>query len=214
MIEDYVQNYIQAIENPLSELKNTFNKELEILKKNSNNNFVALDVGCGAGRPADLLSRFFKEIICIDNDKKMLDFAKERCRNIPNIKILEDNALNLNFLEKSFDLVYATYNLIGSLRKSDRQKLVNEMKRVVKDGSKIINITWKNNKKTTEFLKKYYPSIGIKVNESDNFKTTTSKGTFERVSKNELLEYYKSANLKNVEFVDVGPVWIAIIGTK
>ena len=34
MAEDYVQNYIQAIENPLPELKDTLSKELEILKNN------------------------------------------------------------------------------------------------------------------------------------------------------------------------------------
>ena len=83
-----------------------------------------------------------------------------------------------------------------------------------KNNSKIINITWKNNKETTEFLKKYYPSIGIEIIESDHFKTITSKGTFERISKKELLKYYASANLKNIEVVNIGPVWIAIIGIK
>ena len=88
------------------------------------------------------------------------------------------------------------------------------MKRVAKDSSKIINLTWKDNKETTEFLKKYYHSIRIKVLEANDFKTVTSKGTFERISKKEMLEYYTSANLKNIEIIDVGPVWIAIIGIK
>lgn len=214
MVEDYVQNYIQAIENPSPELKNTFDKELEILKKNSDQNSIVLDVGCGAGRPADLLSRFVKKIVCVDNDKKMLSVAKEKCKEIDNVKILEDNALNLSFSDNSFDLVYATYNLIGSLKKSERQNLINEMKRVAKNNSKIINITWKDNKETTEFLKKYYSSIGIEIIYSDESKTVTSKGTFERISKNELLKYYTSANLKNIEFVEIGTVWIAIIGIK
>ena len=30
----------------------------------------------------------------------------------------------------------------------------------------------------------------------------------------ELFEYYTSAKLKDIKFVDVGSVWIAIIGTK
>src|SRR3989344_7422045 len=105
MVEDYVQNYIQAIDNPLPELKNSFDKELKILKNHSSKTSVVLDVGCGAGRPSDLLSKFVKKIVCIDNDKKMLKFAKERCKNINNIEILEDDALNLNFPDNSFDLV-------------------------------------------------------------------------------------------------------------
>lgn len=214
MAEDYVQNYIQAIENPLPELKNTFDKELEILKNNSDKNSVVLDVGCGAGRPADLLSKFAKKIVCIDNDKKMLNVAKERCKKIDNVEILEGDALNISFPDKSFDLVYATYNLVGSLKKSKRQKLIDEMKRVAKKYTKIINITWKDNKETTDFLKRYYPSIGIDIINANESKTITSKGIFERVSKKELFEYYTSANLKNIEFVEVGVVWIAVIGVK
>lgn len=214
MAEDYVQNYIQAIENPLPELKDTFCKELEILKNNSDKNSVVLDVGCGAGRPADLLSKFVKKIVCIDNDKKMLDVAKERCKDIDNVEILDNDALDISFSDNSFDLVYATYNLVGSLKKSERQNLIEEMKRVAKNNSKIINITWKDNIETTEFLKKYYPSIGINIIDSDESRTVTLKGTFERISKDELLEYYTSAKLKNIKFVDVGTVWIAIIGIK
>ena len=45
MTDDYIKNYIQAIDNPLPELKNTFNKELEILKNCSNKDSVVLDVG-------------------------------------------------------------------------------------------------------------------------------------------------------------------------
>lgn len=214
MAEDYVQNYVRAIENPLPELKNTFSEELKVLKRFLNKNSVVLDVGCGAGRPADLLSKFVKKIVCVDNDEKMLALAKERCKNLGNAEILKGNALNLDFQDDSFDLVYATYNLVGSLEKPERQKLIDEMRRIAKGNAKIINITWKDNEETTEFLKKYYPSIGIEIIKSDNLKTVTSKGTFGRISKRELLEYYISANLKNVEFMEVGPAWIAIIGTK
>jgi ubiquinone/menaquinone biosynthesis C-methylase UbiE len=214
MSEDYVQNYIQAIDRPLPELEKTFEKELEVLKIYSNLNSIVLDVGCGAGRPADLFSKFVKKIVCVDNDKKMILEARKRCEDFKNIEILEGDALNLNFPDNSFDFVYATYNLIGSLKKDERQKHVDEMKRVAKPGDKIIDITWKGDKETTEFLKKYYPSIGIEIIESNDTKTITSKGTFERISGEELLGYYKSANLKDIKFVEVDPVWIAIIGTK
>jgi ubiquinone/menaquinone biosynthesis C-methylase UbiE len=214
MAEDYVRNYIKAIDNPLPELKNVFNKELEVLKSNSDKNSIVLDVGCGAGRPANMFSRFVKKIVCIDNDKKMLSIAAERCKTIKNIEILEGNALNLNFPDNSFDLVYATYNLVGSLKRFERQKLIEEMRRVAKNNAKVINITWKDNKETTEFLKKYYPSIDIDIIESDNSKTITSKGTFERISKKELLEYYVSSELKEINSLDIGSVWVAVIGTK
>ncbi len=210
----YVNNYIQAINNPLPELKDSFVRELELLKDSSDKDDIVLDVGCGAGRPADLFSAFVRKIICIDNDKNMLDLARQRCKNIDNIEIREGDALHMDFADDQFDLVYATYNLIGSLPKSDRQQLVDEMVRVARTGARIINITWKDNRETTDFLLKYYPSIGIEVISASDSKTVTSKGTFFRVSRQELVDYYTNANIKNINFVDVGPVWIAVVGNK
>jgi len=206
--------YLKAIENPLPELKDTFDKELELLEGNSDKNSIVLDIGCGAGRPVDSLSKFVKKIICVGNDEKMLSVAKERCKNFNNVEILERDALYLRFSDNSFDLVYATYNLVGSLEKSERQKLIDEMKLVAKDNARIVIITWKDNAITTEFLKNYYPSIGIEIIKSNDTETVTSKGIFDRISKKELLNYCNVANLKNLKFVDVGSVWVAIIGTK
>ena len=214
MVEDYVQNYIQAVDNPLPELKNTYDRELELLKTYTDQQSTILDVGCGAGRPANSLSEFVEKVVCIDKDDKMLQIAKERCKKTSNIEFLQDDARNLSFPDDTYDLVFATYNLIGSLQKPDRPNLVEEMRRVAKNNAKIINITWKNNKDTTAFLEKYYPSIGIDIISIDKSKVITSKGTFERLSKEELKDYYTSANLKNIEFVSVGPVWTGIIGAK
>lgn len=214
MGHDYVENYITAIDNPLPSIKESFMQELELLKKNSNFDSIVLDVGCGAGRPGDSLSSFVKKIVSVDNDPKMIFLAKERCSFIKNMEILEEDALNLKFKDESFDLVYSTYNLLGSLKKEERQKVVCEMKRVTKKGGRMINLTWKDDKKTTDFLKKYYPSIKIDVISADNSRTVTSKGVFERISKEELLGYYVSVGIKKVVFEDVGSVWIAIIGTK
>jgi len=211
---DYMKNYTKAIKKPLPELKRTFDAELNFLKRNSNKSSMVLDVGCGAGRPANDFARFVKRIMGIDHDNKMIHIAKIRCRNIKSTTFLKDNALNMDFPENSFDLSYATYNLIGSLKKPQRQRLVNKMMRVTKRGGKIINITWKQDYSTTKFLKEYYSSIGIRIIKADKTKTVTSKGTFDRISKKELLQYYRKAKLKRIKFFEIGPVWLAIIGTK
>ena len=214
MTKSYIKNYIQAVKSPLPELKSTFEKELELLIKNSNERSVVLDVGCGIARPAYSFSDFVKDIVCIDYDEEILTEAKRIIKDKQNIKLLKDDALDLSFPTNEFDLVYATYNLIGSIKENQRQRLIDNMSRVANVRSKIINITWKNNRETTNFLQKYYSSIGIDILSSGESETTTSKGTFYRVSKDELFEYYSHANLKNIEFVDVGPVWNAIIRTK
>jgi len=214
MSENYVQNYICAIENPLPEMVDTFHEELEMLKNHCNKDSIVLDVGSGAGRPANMLSEYVKKIVCIDNDEKMLLAAKERYGDSANIDFLNEDALALTFPNDSFDLAYATYNLVGWLKKSERQQLIDEMRRVAKEGTRIINLTWKDDKETTEFLKRYYPAIGVDIIEADEGKTVTSKGVIERISKDELLEYYKGAELKDINFIEVNPVWVAIVGTK
>ncbi len=214
MTRTYIDNYVRAIDNPLPELKATFESEFELLKRHSYDTSIVLDVGCGAGRPANELSKYVRSVYCVDNDPAMILLANKRCQLRNNVRIMLDDALKLSISDCNFDLTYATYNLLGSMDKSDRQEAICEMKRVTKERRTIINIGWNNNVDTTEFLKQYYPSIGIDIIKSDKFKTITSKGEFDRISKDELGEYYESAELHNIKFVEVGPLWHAIIGTK
>ncbi|MFH0955403.1 MAG: class I SAM-dependent methyltransferase [Candidatus Micrarchaeota archaeon] len=214
MNSDYMANYLNAIGNPLPELAKTFEEELEFLKKQVTSRSSLLDVGCGAARPAVDAAAFVKNLVGIDNDPRVLEVAVKRCENLPNARFIREDALNMGFTSKTFDVSFCTYNLIGTLKKSERQRLVNEMARVTRPLGKVINITWKQDKKTTEFLKKYYPSIGIKIFEIDESKTVTSKGTFERLSKKELQEYYSETNLADLAFLDIGPLWYAVVGSK
>lgn len=213
MIHDYVREYIKAIDEPLPELAKTFESEFEFLKKNVNKNHTLLDVG-GAARPAINLAPYVKKIVSIDNNQMMIDLALGRTEGIENIEIKKEDALNMGFPDNSFDLVYDTYNLIGSLEAVERKKLINEMKRVAKKGGKIMNITWRDDNGTTEFLKKYYPAIGINIWKINNRGTVTNKGTFDRFNKDELKKFYEEAGLKNIEFYTIGPVWMAIVGEK
>lgn len=214
MASDYMGNYLKAIASPLPELKESFEAELAFLKSTVSSQAVFLDVGCGAARPAVDVAPFLKHLTGIDKDPRVLEVAQKRCEHLSNAKFVKDDALNLGFTSKTFDVSFCTYNLIGTLKKTERQRLINEMSRVTKPFGKVINITWKQDKVTTLFLKKYYPSIGIEVFEIDKNRSITSKGTFERLPKKELLAYYSKAGLEGIELVDIGPVWVAIVGTK
>lgn len=213
-MSDYLKNYLQAINNPLPALKKTFLAELDFLKKTVGGRASLLDVGCGAGRPAVDVAAFAGQIVGIDKDSRMLDLANERLGNLKNVRFVKDDALNMSFTAKTFDVSFSTYNLIGTFKKSERQRAVNEMTRVTKPNGKVVTITWKRDKTATDFLKEYYPSIGIEVFEIDKDKSITSKGTFERLSEKELAEYYKKAGLQDLSFEEIGPVWYAVVGTK
>ncbi len=212
--DDYSSSYLLAIKRPLPALQKTFKSEFRFLSAYCKNKIV-LDVGCGAGRPASKLSWLCKEITCIDNDYKMINIARERLKHIGNSKLTKGNATKLPFPNSLFDFVYATYNLLGSILPENREVVVREMARVCKPNGYIVNITWKRDLVTTNFLRQYYPSINIQIyEESDDDKTVTSHGIFYRLSKDVLRAYYFNNDLKNIRFVEIGPVWMAVIGQK
>lgn len=213
-MENYVQNYSKAVLSPLPLLKETYEAELNFLKSFVTKESKVIDFGCGMGRPARDLAAYVKQLVAFDNVPEMLELAKKYCAGKENIILENQDALHTNYHDESFDFVYATYNLIGSVNKGSRLSLIKEMARVAKLGSSVVAITWQGNDSTTEFLKEYYPSIGIDVIAADIEKTITSKGVFARIDRNELLEYYNQAGLKDIEFKEIGPVWLAITGTK
>lgn len=210
----YLQNYLRAIRRPLLSLKKTFEVERGFLKSRVQPDFVVLDVGCGVARPTTDLAPFVKKIVGIDNDVRALKIAKKKCKRFKNIELRRMNALGLHFPSNSFDVSYSTYNLIGSFEKKDILRFVREMARVTKKGGQLINVTWKNDPAVTRFLSRYYPSIGLSIIELDETKTVTDKGTFDRLSKEDLRRYYKKAGLKKIRFFEIEPVWRAIVGTK
>jgi ubiquinone/menaquinone biosynthesis C-methylase UbiE len=215
-------SYLKAIKNPLPELKKTFDSELRLLKfqasflKNYHgfSTINVLDVGCGAGRPTRELSYFVDSIIGIDNDQSIVNTAKDRCKYRKNVEIINADALDMPFDDNSFEFVYATYNLLGSLEKEVRSDLVREMLRVTKPKGCIINITWNNDNSTTEFLKKYYSLIGLEILKSNSSRTVTNEGTFERLSIKELCNINISVGLE-LNYLDiVRSLWHAVVGFK
>lgn len=213
-MDNYSQNYFKAVQNPLPQLKESFNQDLIFLKSFVNKDSRVVDFGCGIGRPARDLSLFVKEIFAFDNDDVVLERAREYCKGKNNIIIEKRDIFNTNYLDNSFDIVYATYNLIGCIDKDKRLSLIKEMTRVAKVRSKIIIITWLDNEVTTNFLKVQYPALGVDVISISENEIVTSKGVIGRISKKELLEYYQQSNLKNVKFKDLTSVWLAVIGEK
>ncbi len=214
MEHDYAPNFIRAIENPLKPLAETFLAEQACLLKLTSKKDTVLDAGCGAGRLARFLSPHVRQMVCIDNNKEMLLYNMQRYGGMLNITCTFGGPLRTGFPPATFDLTFSTYNWIGSIEKKDRQQLVNEMVRITKEGGKVLNITWKRDEKTTDLLKQYYPSIGIDIHSISEERTITSKGVFERLSYEEVKEYYEKAGLKDIQVIEVGPMWVGVIGTK
>jgi ubiquinone/menaquinone biosynthesis C-methylase UbiE len=87
-----------------------------------------LDLGCGPGRYAKLLSERGAKVVGLDNSKHSLEIARTQA---PNVKFILGDVEKLPFKSGEFDIVLATL-VIGHLPKWD--KVLGEVRRVLKKG--------------------------------------------------------------------------------
>jgi ubiquinone/menaquinone biosynthesis C-methylase UbiE len=82
-----------------------------------------LDVGCGTGY---LTQHLGGEVVGLDQSAAMLDIARER---VPWADFVRGDALNMQFADGSFDLVFAS-NFYGLLREAERKRFLDEARRI------------------------------------------------------------------------------------
>ena len=95
-----------------------------------------LEVGVGTGINLPLYPRD-ASIVGIDFSASMLEKARERMwkKELGNVRLLQMDAADLKFPDKSFDIVYAPY-LISVV--PDPVRVAQEMRRVCRPGGRII----------------------------------------------------------------------------
>lgn len=128
-----------------------------------------LEIGCGQGFNTYLLSKKTQNrVIGIDLSKKDIDISKQR---YPNVDFIVMNAEKLKFKDNYFDFIYAIevlehVNHLG--------KVLNEIKRVLKPGGKLIASIpyYKSEKWLLKIRSTYFNEIHhvriFKKNELDN----------------------------------------------
>ena len=77
-------------------------------KKLLNENSKVLDIGCGAGRHLLEFSKITSHITGTDISSRMLDYAKEKLKNVNETKFIHGNWMKNFTKEKEFDLVFAS----------------------------------------------------------------------------------------------------------
>ena len=105
-----------------------------------------------------------------------------------------------------------------------RPEFVQKMAECTKPEGKVINITWKMDEPTREFLDEYYARIkfGILVaHHSDTLSTyiltkpkTREEVRIDMVSIDQLIYLHERAGIKENEIIPVGPLWVAVEGQK
>ena len=102
-----------------------------------------LDVGCGVGGTSRYLAKKMPnaEVTGItlspNQVKRATELAEEQ--NVPNAKFTVMNALEMDFPDNSFDIVWACES---GEHMPDKEAYINEMMRVLKPGGKYVMATW------------------------------------------------------------------------
>jgi ubiquinone/menaquinone biosynthesis C-methylase UbiE len=97
----------------------------------------ALDVGCGAGALAFALAPLVREVVGLDRSPELLEQARARAAEHPNVSFVEGDAAKLPFPDGSFDLT-AT---LRTLHHVPRPELViAEMTRTTRLGGHVLVI--------------------------------------------------------------------------
>ena len=86
------------------------------MKQDNSGSYTFLDIGSGGCDIPIWLSRLCArkkikiKITCIDNDERVINYAKKKCRPYRNIKIINFSAFEINRMEK-FDFIFANHFL-------------------------------------------------------------------------------------------------------
>jgi 2-polyprenyl-6-hydroxyphenyl methylase/3-demethylubiquinone-9 3-methyltransferase len=176
-------------------IKEWLQKEIEYLKENIKPNSKILDIGCGFGRHIEIIADFSKEVVGIDDNKDMIQKAKDRLSNFKNVNLFIQNVQNLKFQDDYFDYVICMTNTFGDFPEIKLNAL-KEIKRVCKKNGKIIISVYNN--KSLEIRKKDYEKIGLHVIGIKNGIICTKEGLIsEQFTKSQLKEMFDKYKLKS-----------------
>lgn len=171
-----------------------------------------LDVGTGTGFLAILLAELGHDVVGVDLSEKMLKKAEEKAekRNV-NIEIMVGDAENLPFEDNSFDAVINRH-LLWTL--PNPQKAINEWKRVVKNGGKVVAIDgkWMENNYEAK-IRKLIGQIAIVLYKRRNPWKYHSIYDEKKINKKlpfyggsnpeDVIDLFKNANLTNISVKDL-----------
>jgi ubiquinone/menaquinone biosynthesis C-methylase UbiE len=115
----FEKNEIYNIFSNAEDYPNEITKFLIPLVKGKKN----LDIGCGNGKYLKLLSPFAKHITGVDQSLFQLNKAKEKTKNLKNIKFINIDAKKINFKKNSFDLAIACW-VLGTINNANERKII------------------------------------------------------------------------------------------
>lgn len=68
---------------------------------------IVVELGCGTGSFAEILSKKVKEVIAIDLNKNLLEVLRNR--KISNVTVLQNDISNLDYISKEIDGIFSSF---------------------------------------------------------------------------------------------------------
>jgi len=120
---------------------NIRNKEVEMILNKlsllSNENTKVLELGCGNGATAEIISqKLTLELTAVDFCEEFIDLAKQR--NLKQVNFIVGNVSDLCLENESFDMIFTERCLINLNSWEDQKKSLCEIRRVLKKGGYVL----------------------------------------------------------------------------
>ena len=144
--------------------------------------WTAADLGCGSGYFTVILARQVKKVYAIDVQKEMLDFLEDKIRRleISNVELLHSKASEIPLKNESVDFLISVNTLHEF---DDRDKMIREMKRVIKPHGRLLIADFK--RKETGFG----PPVSIRISRIQAVKSFVKLG-FTLLKQKDLTYHY------------------------
>src|SRR3972149_10146133 len=107
-----------------------------VLDRISPSNLV-LELGCGYGRIIPELAKKARFVVGIDISISSLEYGRKLIRSTSNCLLIQMDATQLSFLDRTFDVVVCIQNGISAFH-VDQEHLIRESIRVAKQGGTIL----------------------------------------------------------------------------
>ena len=114
-----------------------FEKPDEFLPRYISREDVVADLGCGPGFYCEFLVKLAKKVYCVDVDCIALSIAKEKA---PSATFLCEPAESTSIKDGEVDVVILANSFHDM---NNKEKVVKEVRRILKDGGKVIIVDWK-----------------------------------------------------------------------
>lgn len=120
-----------------SRVRQYLEAELNFVLDRISTNHLVLELGCGYGRIIPALAWKARWVVGIDTSMSSLQYGQELLKSTSNCLLIQMDATQLSFLDRTFDVVVCIQNGISAFH-VNQEHLIRESIRVTKRGGKVL----------------------------------------------------------------------------